>query len=208
MTCTLCQSVTQPYKSWNGIAIFRCQQCHALIKDTASFPSLQEEKERYDTHNNDVHAIGYQTFVNPIVQQVKLDFSPEHNGLDYGCGPGPVITHLLNNDSYSVQLYDPIYAPDLSYKNNMFDFIVCCEVAEHFHQPNIEFASFKKLLKPSGKLYLMTALFNDSIDFDSWYYKNDNTHVIFYTEATFAWIQKHFGFSELMVDGSLIVLTN
>ena len=35
----------------------------------------------------------------------------------------------------------------------------------------------------------MTDVFNQSINFENWYYKNDETHVIFYTKNTFDWIK-------------------
>jgi citrate lyase synthetase len=53
----------------------------------------------------------------------------------------------------------------------------------------------------------MTDLYDESIDFAKWYYKNDVTHVFFYTKETFVWIQKEFGFRDLKIEKRLITYT-
>jgi len=85
-----------------------------------------------------------------------------------------------------------------------YNYIACCEVIEHFYNPKKEFALLKKLLKPNGKLYLMTALFDKTIDFHTWYYKNDPTHVFIYQEKTINWIKNEFDFSAVTIKGRLI----
>jgi hypothetical protein len=54
----------------------------------------------------------------------------------------------------------------------------------------------------------MTELYNEGIDFASWYYKNDPTHVFFYSQETFEWIKKEFCFSNVKVDERLIIFEN
>ncbi len=54
----------------------------------------------------------------------------------------------------------------------------------------------------------MTDIYNKSIDFHSWYYKNDNTHVFIYQKETFDWIKEHYGFSKVEIEGRLITLSN
>jgi hypothetical protein len=50
----------------------------------------------------------------------------------------------------------------------------------------------------------MTDLLPEKEDFKNWYYKNDFTHVIFYTPKTLQWIQKKVGFKHLSIDNRLI----
>lgn len=38
----------------------------------------------------------------------------------------------------------------------------------------------------------MTDLYKSDIDFPKWYYKNDPTHVFFYSDEAFKWIQGHW----------------
>jgi 2-polyprenyl-3-methyl-5-hydroxy-6-metoxy-1,4-benzoquinol methylase len=87
-----------------------------------------------------------------------------------------------------------------------YDFIVCCEVIEHFHKPSKEFQLLFELLKPGGFLFCMSQQIPEHQSFEEWYYKNDPTHVIFYSEENLQWIKKRFGFSEVLLDGRLISL--
>jgi hypothetical protein len=60
------------------------------------------------------------------------------------------------------------------------------------------------MLLPEGKIYCMTDLYNPSIEFNNWYYKNDITHVFIYQEKTIHYITERFQFSDLKIDGRLI----
>jgi len=80
-------------------------------------------------------------------------------------------------------------------------------VIEHFHHPFNEFQLLKGLLNPNGKLYCMTDIFSETKDFATWYYKNDPTHVIFYTEKTLQWIQKNIGFKRVTIENRLVQFT-
>jgi len=208
LNCPLCSNSdnTVYYNGDEGL-FYRCNTCNLIHKDSNQYPSTTAEKERYLTHNNDVTDIRYQNFVLPIVEAVKTDFSANTKGLDFGAGTGPVITKMLQEKGYSLTLYDTFFHPNQEALQQSYDFIVCCEVIEHFHQPNEEFLLLKKLVEPKGKLYCMTELFSETIDFKNWYYKNDETHVVFYSEETFKWIQEIFNFSEVKIDGRLIVFS-
>lgn len=170
--------------------------------------ALNEEKLRYKEHNNDVEDKNYQNFVSPITTAILKDFSSADKGLDFGAGTGPVISKVLNDNAFSIVQYDPFFHnfPDLL--NARYNFIACCEVMEHFYNPKKEFGLLRSLLYPNGKLYCMTDLWDESIDFHEWYYKNDPTHVFIYTKETIHWIQKEFDFSDVTVDGRLVTFSN
>lgn len=209
MNCILCNThLSEPIHSEKEHRFFECKNCGSVLRGRETFPDDKAEIERYTTHNNDVNDPRYQAFVSPITTAVQSDFSFENTlGLDFGAGTGPVITKVLNNNGYHLNLYDPFFHPDISVLNEKYDFIVCCEVIEHFHQPLKEFQLLKSLLKPNGKLYCMTDIYSQVIDFSKWYYKNDPTHVIFYTEKSLQWIQKEMGFNKLAIDRRLIVFS-
>ncbi|PVW14599.1 methyltransferase domain-containing protein [Marixanthomonas spongiae] len=206
--CPLCKNGanTVYHKGKQGL-FYRCNTCGIIHKATTDYPSKVSEKARYLTHNNDVTDTRYQNFVSPIVNSVVTDFPPTAKGLDFGAGTGPVITKMLSGKGYAVTLYDTFFHPNKQALQHSYNFIVCCEVMEHFHHPNKEFLLLKKLLKPRGKLYCMTELFSSEINFGKWYYKNDETHVVFYSEKTTKWMQRFFNFSEVKIDGRLIVFT-
>lgn len=169
--------------------------------------SAKREKERYEEHNNNVEDQGYQNFVREIVNAVVNDFSSSSDGLDFGSGTGPVASKLLLDQGYNIQQYDPYFADFPHLLEQTWSYIICCEVIEHFNQPEKSFALLKNLLKPSGKLYCKTYPYNEKTDFDNWFYIDDETHVFFYARRTFEYIKDKFSFSDLRVDGRLIVFT-
>ncbi|MEX0997915.1 MAG: class I SAM-dependent methyltransferase [Flavobacteriaceae bacterium] len=207
MNCILCKSkLSEPIYIENPHRFYDCNCCGSIVRSSDTFPNDSIEIERYESHNNDVNDPRYQKFVSPITNAVQADFEPQNSlGLDFGAGTGPVITKVLNDNGYHLNLYDPFFHPDTSVLEQHYDYIVCCEVIEHFHQPLKEFQRLKNLLKPQGKLYCMTDIFRNQSAFGNWYYKNDPTHVIFYTEKSLQWIQKEVGFENLTIDNRLIV---
>ncbi len=198
MICTLCSSeITISFFSEKEHSFFNCSTCGSVLRGLDTFPTPEEEIIRYEEHNNDVNDIRYQKFVSPITDAVQKNFFPENSiGLDFGAGTGPVITKVLNDKGYKLNLYDPFFIPDTAPLQEKYDFIVCCEVIEHFHHPLKEFKLLHSLLKPNGKLFCMTDIYSKTIDFSTWYYKNDPTHVIFYTERSLQWIKKEMVISE------------
>jgi SAM-dependent methyltransferase len=169
-----------------------------------SLPTLGEERARYDTHNNDVENEGYQKFVSPITNSVLQNHTTAEIGLDFGAGPGPVIAMLLKEQGYNLALYDPVYHDFPELLEAHYDYIFACEVIEHLHAPYVEFKRLIDILLPNGKLYCMTHLYDETIDFEKWYYKNDFTHVFIYTRETIDWIAAEFGFTKYTIDNRLI----
>ncbi|MDA3886826.1 MAG: class I SAM-dependent methyltransferase [Candidatus Delongbacteria bacterium] len=185
MICTLCGSVLINKKDEY---YYDCHICKALVKDKKYYFTADEEKAEYEIHDNDVNDIRYQNFTMPITDYVLEKFLPEHKGLDFGSGPGPVILSMLKKKDYDIVQYDPYFAPDKSILNNTYDYIVSCEVFEHFHNPKIEIDNLSSLLKVNGMLLVMTMLYDDQIDFKKWKYRNDLTHVFIYRKETIEYI--------------------
>lgn len=171
------------------------------------FMGEKEEKARYETHNNDVNDKGYQNFVMPLVDKVLEDYKPNSLGLDFGCGSGPVIAKLLREQDYLVNLYDPYFANIAENLNLKYDYIIACEVIEHFYNPNKEFVLLRSLLSEEGSLYLKTDLIDENFDFQSWYYKNDPSHVFFYSKESLRWIKEEFSFKTLIISDRHIKLS-
>lgn len=201
-TCPLCFLAP----SINKGDFFICQGCGGIFRAKKSHPTPSAERTRYETHNNDVHDTRYQQFVDPITQAVIREYSPQHQGLDFGAGTGPVISHLLQKQDYQLRQYDPFFHNHPELLNFTYDYIVCCEVIEHFHHPDREFRLLKKLLKPGGCLFCMTHLYEPGIDFENWYYKNDFTHVFIFQRKTLHWIERHYRFSSVQINDRLIRL--
>jgi cyclopropane fatty-acyl-phospholipid synthase-like methyltransferase len=118
--------------------------------------------------------------------------NPNQKGLDFGCGPGPTLSVLLEEQGQPVDLYDPFYYDDPSVFHKKYDFICATEVVEHLHDPNREFTALFKMLKPSGWLGLMTKLVTDEQAFRQWHYIRDMTHICFYSIGTFEYLAQRF----------------
>lgn len=208
MKCTLCSAETAPFYYYEKEArqYHRCPNCRAILMDKADYPTPKEEIARYESHDNDVNDPRYQNFVSPLVEKIMHHFKPGTLGLDFGSGTGPVITKMLTDEGYSVNIYDPFFNNDPDVLELKYDYIVSCEVIEHFHEPYNEFQHLRRMLKPGGMLFLKTDPYTEDTDFHAWYYKSDETHVFFYHPDTFKWIQNAFNFTNLDVDGRHITL--
>lgn len=204
MQCALCHSEAVLAYAFRRMNYFRCTNCLSIMLDPLNHLPGEQEKRRYEAHHNDVEDPGYQGFVSPIVDGIKRMFDPEHTGLDFGSGPGPVITKLLRDEGFNIQPYDPFFADSPRLLDVKYDYIACCEVMEHFHSPREEFERLRSLLKPKGILFCMTWVYSEDMDFRQWHYKNDPTHVFFYHKTALHWIQSHLNYSNLVINGRLI----
>jgi len=204
MNCPLCNSSSKPfYKNTHYI----CNCCGGVFKSKEFHLKGDDEKNIYEKHKNISTDIRYQNFISPITNSVLNNKSKNTIGLDFGCGKDSAVIRVLKDKGYEIYGYDLFYLDDKSLLKNRYDYITSSEVIEHFKEPNKEFTLFKSLLKDDGSLYLMTDIYNESIDFDKWYYKNDPTHIFIYQRRTFEWIKEEFGFKKLHIDNRLISLT-
>lgn len=202
--CPLCGAEgEQFYKN----EFFQCLQCKGIFKAKDKLPTPKEEKKRYESHNNDTTDPRYRNFVSPITSAILKTHSPQEEGLDFGSGTGPVISAVLQEKGYLITPYDPYFENRPELLEKTYDYIACCEVVEHFHDPKKEFRLLKTILKKNSKLYIMTDLYPPKVDFANWYYKSDPTHVFIYCQETFEFIKNEFNFSSLFTEGRLIILT-
>jgi len=212
-TCPLCKTKADYFCSFGKKRrdYFKCKHCDAVFLHPNNYIDYNQEKERYETHNNDVTDKRYQNFVRPITEAVKQTFPLTANGLDYGCGTGPVASFVLESKGFKkITLYDPFFQPSEEHLTQRYDFIICCEVIEHFFSPKEEFLRLRNLLKPNGKLFCKTSILKTDCHetyFQDWWYKNDPTHVFFYTSKTLEYIRVQFGFKTLSIETDLITFS-
>ena len=96
---------------------FCCKECSGIFKAKKFLPTPEEEKMRYEQHNNDVTDARYKNFVSPIISAVKNDFSNDSLGLEFGAGTGPVVSKILGNDGYTIKQFDPLSTMTPAYLN-------------------------------------------------------------------------------------------
>jgi SAM-dependent methyltransferase len=206
--CPLCTNESSLFYQKNDKIYYQCINCFGIFIEPNHRLDKIQEKLHYETHINDVDDIRYQNFVSPITSAILNDFNPQSKGLDFGAGTGPVISKVLKDNGFSIRQYDPFFHNFPELLKFQYDFIACCEVMEHFHSPQKEFELLKKMLLPNGKLYCMTELYNDNINFGNWYYKNDPTHVFIYHQKSIEFIKEHFHFSDVLINKRLIIFAN
>ena len=194
MRCPVCESPDgRPFQVVGDRAYGRCDRCEATFLFPEQRPSIEAERAEYALHQNAEGDAGYRAFLARVATPLLQRLPPGCHGLDYGCGPGPVLAGMLREAGHTVVLYDPLFHPDSAALDTTYDFITCTEVAEHFHDPAAEFRRLDGLLRPGGWLALMTRFQTDDARFANWHYRRDPTHVVFYREATLRWLAHHHG---------------
>ncbi|MBD27636.1 MAG: methyltransferase type 12 [Verrucomicrobiaceae bacterium] len=163
---------------------YRCNECKAIYLDHRNHLTNQDERKRYELHNNDIYDERYREFLSKLHDPIIEKIEKGAKGLDYGCGPGPALALMFKEENFSMDIYDPYFFPDNSFLNKKYDFVTCSEAAEHFLQPLQEFKKIDQILVKGGWFGLMTNFYDDSIYFEDWYYRKDPTHVVFYSFET------------------------
>jgi SAM-dependent methyltransferase len=213
LPCPLCEQQADYFCKIGrkGRFYYKCSTCQSVFLIPKKYVDHSSERARYEEHNNDVEDLRYQEFVSPITKAIQDHFPTNAEGLDYGCGTGPVASVVLEDLGYkTLALYDPFFQPDEGYLSKSYDYIICCEVMEHFYYPKKEFLKLRNLLKPFGKLFCKTSLLKSKSsvkEFSDWWYNNDPTHVFFYTVETLEYISRHFGFKKVKIEPKLITFS-
>lgn len=206
MICPLCENTQiQPFWRDQRRAYLRCNQCSLVFVPSEYHLSPAAEKAEYDLHRNDPADIGYRKFLWRLFQPLCDRLPAGTKGLDFGSGPGPTLSLMLAEAGFDMAVYDPIYAPQEVVLKNRYDFIACSEVVEHFRMPGREFGTLWQLLEPGGWLGIMTKLVLDQQAFSRWHYKNDPTHISFFSRETFSFLAEHFS-ADLQFVGSDVIL--
>ncbi len=201
LNCSVCSAPeTHPFININGREYRRCTHCMATILNPAQWLSPEMEYAQYIEHENSPTDGGYRKFLSKLTTPLLKKLAPGQTGLDYGCGPGPVLAQMLSETGHNVSLFDPFFSPDQNVLDKNYDFIACTETIEHFHRPAEEFTRLDQMLRPGGWLAIMTCFQTDDSRFSSWHYRRDPTHVVFYRETTLRHIAKIYGwFCEIPV---------
>lgn len=183
---------------------YLCHACKLIAVDPIYYLSEEDEKKRYQSHNNGIDEPGYVSFLNRIVEPALSYINKSMKGLDFGCGPAPTLSKLVNSHGITCDDYDPLF--HFNTPLNKYDFIFATECFEHFFEPKKELKKIKSLLKPGGYLFVMTERYDNIERFHNWYYKRDPTHVIFFHQDTFHFIENEYGFKIMYNDKNRVII--
>ncbi len=183
-----------------------CSTCALVFVPEKYHVCRKNEKKRYDLHNNHPDDPGYRKFLSRLFRPLCQRIPAGAKGLDFGCGPGPALAAMFLESGYLIELYDKFYAPENSVFEKTYDFIAAAEVAEHLKKPGPELARLMEMLRPGGILGIMTKLVIDREAFDRWHYKNDQTHVCFFSRQTFQWLADTWQVTVEFIGNDVILL--
>jgi SAM-dependent methyltransferase len=204
--CSLCHcSAAELIFQTSRRSFFACSACQLIFVPRAEHLSQSEEKLAYSHHRNDPDDRGYQNFLSQLVKPLSSYLSPGLRGLDYGSGPGPALSQMLNDYGVFTENYDPYFSPAEALLSDRYDFVTCTEVVEHFRNPLEEWRKLTNLVKPGGLLAIMTSFAPSNEKLAQWSYKEDLTHVAFYREETFRWIANDQGLREVFRSNPVII---
>lgn len=188
-TCPLCGTPNAGhYWKETDRDFFFCERCCLVFVPPEQFLSAQQEKAEYDLHQNSPDDQKYRHFLGRIFKPLHERLSIGSYGLDFGCGPGPTLSVMFEELGYDMEIYDVFYRRTHNVFDKTYDFITATEVLEHLHHPKQELDRLWQCLNPGGFLGIMTQLVLNRERFKDWHYKNDPTHVRFFSNATFEWL--------------------
>jgi hypothetical protein len=205
MNCPLCNMPDENLFAAGGRTYHRCCKCGLVYMDATDRLLPDEEKKRYSFHQNSISDAGYVAFLNRVIEPSMQYISKGMKGLDYGCGPNPVLAQIVGERGMQCSYYDPFFFPECK-ADAKYDFVFATECFEHFFSPMKEIEKICAMLNSNGILGIMTELMDESTDFDNWYYKNDPTHVCFYGKESINYICQTYNFKQLFNDNHRVII--
>ncbi len=206
-TCPLCLSKQIDFYHKDKMRTYwQCQDCDLVFVAHSDLPSRERELKEYQLHQNSSDDDGYRAFLSRLAEPLTARLPPAQKGLDFGCGPSPVLASMLKQAGHLVALYDPFFHPNQAILNERYDFISCTEAIEHFHYPHTELRLWDSMLKENGWLAVMTKRVINKTRFTNWHYKNDQTHVSFFSDKTFTYIGREWGYQVDIISPDVVLL--
>ena len=191
--CPLCGgSEVNPAATAFGRELRGCATCSLLFVAPGQRIPRAEEVARYEQHDNRADDPRYVAHLRRLADPVLERTRPGARGLDYGCGPAPVLGAILTDAGRPTASYDPHFRNEPAILEEWYDVITCCEVLEHVHEPARLLRRFDGMLALGGIIGIMTGLRDDTTDLATWWYLRDPTHVCFYSRPTLDWIAQRF----------------
>lgn len=209
MNCPLCHSESKLFHQKKVVHYFQCPACELTFLAPQFFLESSGEKARYSHHNNDLEIPGYRHYLTQALQPLINKLSPGMIGLDYGSGPAPNGEMLLRESGHVCRSYDLYFTGDEAVgpqKENFYDYLILCEVIEHFKHLRQDLKLALAYLKKGGLLYIHTVFLTHNDAFKNWYYHHDQTHVIFFKSKTFLSLSEIFDLELISISTNSVIL--
>lgn len=210
--CPLCRGKELPsiqqsltdYHEDKKRCYLHCRLCDLVMVPKQYHLTAEAEKLQYDLHQNDATDPRYQNFLSRAYLPLFAKLGKNAVGLDFGCGPGPLLSKLGKDSGFEISNYDLYYYPHPELLNRSYDFVIMTEVIEHLADPYTVLQLLDSLLKPNAILAIMTKRVLGLKEFTKWHYKNDPTHLCFYSIQSFQWIARCFNWRLDVIDQDVV----
>jgi len=207
--CKVCRASSQIIKDRKkNLHYYRCESCGFVSLDECFMIDRELEKKQYDQHNNGFESEGYvQMFEDFIEEAISSYLRNIETALDFGSGPGPVLSELLKRRGLEVDIYDLYFSPEKVYESKSYDLITSTEVFEHLAKPFDVLEMLVEHINPNGYLAIMTKFPpKDDQAFLAWWYRRDPTHISFFTPKSFELMAGKVGLKVLKIVNENIVV--
>ena len=97
------QSVEREYREY--------LHCALVFVPKALHATPDAERRRYLLHRNAPDDPGHRAFLSRLVRALAPRLPRGAAGLDYGSGPSPTLATMLRALGFTVDVYDPFFAP-------------------------------------------------------------------------------------------------
>jgi hypothetical protein len=209
MNCRLCGSPGCLPVYRDALREYRhCTVCDLIFVPVSQFVTIEEERARYELHDNTGDNAGYRSFLGGVAEIVAQVTAQSGRILDFGSGRHAVLTALLRERGYSCTACDPLYGIGMDFAEFTYNTVVLCETIEHLRDLKEDVRVITRLVNPSGTLVIRTGLHPQPGSFGSWWYKNDPTHINYLGMPTIEWIAKAFGYAVVDSRKNGILLLN
>lgn len=189
MNCKLCGSEKVSVYAGNKKREFiRCSSCELVFVPDQYYLTIDQERKRYDLHDNSIENKGYLEFLDKIVTIITHSFPQDSTILDFGSGANAVLEGILGNKGFHCDSFDPLFNLRCNNDTLIYDIIVVCEVIEHLRLLQNELSFIKQRLKPDGIVIIRTQLYPDADKFLNWWYIQDLTHINFFSPVTITFV--------------------
>ena len=105
--CPLCHS--EPIRQLAVVdskTYWRCDVCHLTFLSSESYLSPEDELARYLLHENSPEDCRYREFLSRLTDHLIPKLLPGGKGLDFGSGPGPTLSVMLEEAGFPMDIYD------------------------------------------------------------------------------------------------------
>jgi cyclopropane fatty-acyl-phospholipid synthase-like methyltransferase len=205
--CILCGTEgTECFFADKRRSFLRCPNCDLVFVPREQLLSLADERARYDQHHNTECDQAYLSYVDSCIAELHCLPLAGARILDFGCGQHAVMTARLRGQGLDCTGYDPLYQLGTRALAETYDVIAAVEVVEHLRDLRHEFDRIANCLAPGGHLFLRTLLRAADIPFATWWYKNDSTHVNFFSAVTMRFVARRWNLLCDVCDGRQITV--